>query len=32
MAGVLLLRGKSFTTSGSVNNDPDGIADRIAHL
>ncbi|MBF9235883.1 S8 family serine peptidase [Hymenobacter sp. BT683] len=32
MAGVLLLRGKAFTTSGSVKNDPDGIADRIAHL
>ncbi|GAB3331844.1 S8 family serine peptidase [Hymenobacter humi] len=32
MAGVLLLRGKSFTTSGSVRNDPDGTADQIAHL
>ncbi|UOR03513.1 S8 family serine peptidase [Hymenobacter aerilatus] len=32
MAGVLLLRGKSFTTSGTVKNDPDGNADPIAHL
>ncbi|WP_426058299.1 S8 family serine peptidase [Hymenobacter sp. B1770] len=32
MAGVLLLRGKAFTLSGSVKNDPDGVADRIAHL
>ena len=32
MAGVLLLRGQAFTTSGTVRNDPDGIADRIAHL
>ncbi|WP_241502315.1 S8 family serine peptidase [Hymenobacter glacialis] len=32
MAGVLLLRGKSFTTSGSVKNDPDGVIDPIAHL
>ncbi|SFQ28358.1 S8 family serine peptidase [Hymenobacter arizonensis] len=32
MAGALLLRGKSFTLSGSVKNDPDGVVDRIAHL
>ncbi|GAA4351146.1 hypothetical protein GCM10023185_09590 [Hymenobacter saemangeumensis] len=32
MAGVLLLRGRSFTTSGAVRNDPDGVADPIAHL
>ena len=32
MAGVLLLKGKSFTTSGAVKNDPDGSADPIAHL
>ncbi|MBF9143033.1 S8 family serine peptidase [Hymenobacter properus] len=32
MAGVLLLRGKSFTTNGSVKSDPDGSADPIAHL
>ncbi len=32
MAGVLLMRGKSFTISGNVKNDPDGNADQIAHL
>ncbi|NVO85606.1 S8 family serine peptidase [Hymenobacter sp. P5252] len=32
MAGVLLMRGKNFTTSGTVKNDPDGTADQIAHL
>ncbi|GAB3290960.1 S8 family serine peptidase [Hymenobacter tenuis] len=32
MAGVLLLKGKSFTLSGTVKNDPDGSADPIAHL
>jgi len=32
MAGVLLLKGKSFTTNGTVKNDPDGNADPIAHL
>ncbi|NVO30079.1 S8 family serine peptidase [Hymenobacter sp. P5342] len=32
MAGVLLMRGKNFTTSGTVKNDPDGNADLIAHL
>jgi len=32
MAGVLLLRGTNFGTSGSVRNDPDGNADPIASL
>ena len=32
MAGVLLMRGKSFTTSGTVQSDPDGQPDPIAHL
>ena len=32
MAGVLLLKGKGITTSGTVKNDPDGNADSIAHL
>jgi subtilisin family serine protease len=32
MAGVLLMKGKNFTTSGTVKNDPDGNADPIAHL
>ncbi|MBG8554919.1 S8 family serine peptidase [Hymenobacter guriensis] len=32
MAGVLLMRGKAFTRSGNVKLDPDGTADRIAHL
>ncbi|QIX62959.1 S8 family serine peptidase [Hymenobacter sp. BT18] len=32
MAGVLLLRGKAFTRSGTVKSDPDGTADAIAHL
>ncbi|MGV3586221.1 MAG: S8 family serine peptidase [Adhaeribacter sp.] len=32
MAGVLLLKGKSFTILGYVNNDPDGQKDPIAHL
>ncbi|MCC2545314.1 S8 family serine peptidase [Hymenobacter sp. BT175] len=32
MAGVLLLKGKAFTTSGTVQGDPDGNADPIAHL
>ncbi|SNC65929.1 Peptidase inhibitor I9 [Hymenobacter gelipurpurascens] len=32
MAGVLLMRGKNFTTSGTVKNDPDGNPDTIAHL
>jgi subtilisin len=31
MAGLLLLRGRSFTTSGTARNDPDGNADLIAH-
>lgn len=32
MAGVLLIRGTSFSTSGRVRNDPDGNADPIARL
>ncbi|GAB2477333.1 hypothetical protein GCM10011375_20140 [Hymenobacter qilianensis] len=32
MAGVLIMKGKNFTTSGTVKNDPDGNADPIAHL
>ena len=32
MAGVLLMRGKTFTTSGTVQSDPDGKPDPIAHL
>ncbi|GAC1367255.1 MAG: hypothetical protein NVSMB30_00890 [Hymenobacter sp.] len=32
MAGVLLMRGKAFTTSGTVHSDPDPVADPIAHL
>ena len=32
MAGVLLIRGRSFTTSGTVKSDPDGRPDPIAHL
>ncbi|MGY2132856.1 S8 family serine peptidase [Hymenobacter sp. HD11105] len=32
MAGVLLIKGKSFTTQGTVKNDPDGNPDPIAHL
>ena len=32
MTGVLLMRSQTFTTSGTVCNDPDGVADRIAHL
>ncbi|QJX48133.1 S8 family serine peptidase [Hymenobacter taeanensis] len=32
MAGVLLMKGKNFTTSGTVKNDPDGNPDTIAHL
>jgi len=31
MAGLLLLRGRNITTSGSAKNDPDGTADPIAH-
>jgi hypothetical protein len=31
MAGLLLLRGRNFTTSGYAVNDPDGTADPIAH-
>lgn len=32
MAGLLLLKGKNFTTSGFAKNDPDGAADPIAHF
>ncbi|QDA60198.1 S8 family serine peptidase [Hymenobacter jejuensis] len=32
MAGVLLVKGKSFTISGYVKGDPDGKADPIGHL
>jgi subtilisin family serine protease len=32
MAGVLLMRGRSFSTSGTVSNDPDGTPDPIARL
>lgn len=31
MAGLLLLKGKNFTVSGTAKNDPDGTADPIAH-
>jgi hypothetical protein len=31
LAGLLLLKGKDFTTSGVAQNDPDGIPDPIAH-
>lgn len=31
MAGLLLLRGRNITSSGTAKNDPDGNADRIAH-
>lgn len=31
MAGILLLKGKNFTTSGTAKNDPDGTPDPIAH-
>jgi len=31
VAGLLLLRGSSLTSSGTAKNDPDGVADRIAH-
>ncbi len=31
MAGLLLLRGRNITTSGTAKNDPDGTADPIAH-
>jgi len=31
MAGILLLKGRGFTTSGTANNDPDGTPDPIAH-
>ncbi len=31
VAGLLLLRGRNITTSGTANNDPDGTPDPIAH-
>ena len=31
MAGLLLLKGNAITTSGTARNDPDGVADPIAH-
>ena len=31
VAGLLLLRGNNITTSGYAINDPDGVADPIAH-
>jgi subtilisin len=31
MAGLLLLKGRNIITSGTAKNDPDGIADPIAH-
>ena len=32
VAGLLLLKGKNITSSGTANNDPDGVPDPIAHL
>ncbi len=31
VAGLLLLKGRNMTTSGTARNDPDGVADPIAH-
>ena len=31
MAGLLLLKGRNFTISGTAKNDPDGTPDPIAH-
>jgi subtilisin family serine protease len=31
VAGLLLLKGNAITTSGTAKNDPDGVADPIAH-
>lgn len=31
VAGLLLLKGSSITSSGTAKNDPDGVADLIAH-
>ena len=31
VAGLLLLRGRNITTSGTAKDDPDGVADPIAH-
>jgi len=32
VAGLLLLKGRNITSSGSALNDPDGVADPIAHF
>jgi subtilisin family serine protease len=32
VSGLLLLEGKNIKSSGTVQNDPDGEADRMAHL
>lgn len=32
VAGLLLLKGRNISTQGTAKNDPDGEADRIAHL
>ena len=31
VAGLLLLKGRGITSSGTANNDPDGVPDPIAH-
>lgn len=31
VAGLLLLKGNNISSSGTAKNDPDGVADRIAH-
>jgi subtilisin family serine protease len=31
VAGLLLLKGSAITSSGTARNDPDGVADPIAH-
>ena len=31
LAGLLLLKGRNITTSGTAKNDPDGVADPIGH-
>jgi len=31
LAGLLLLKGRNFTVSGTAKNDPDGVADPIGH-
>jgi subtilisin family serine protease len=32
VAGLLLLKGKEITSSGTANKDPDAVADPIAHF